>query len=128
MRTPRERLLIFLCILTREHLPSGTIERILEDHVEGEERQHRKPVFSSPQVESLANDWADRLIGKEEPAPEYRFGLFSVLGAPISKTSYPTAEVARSAKAPSDHVRRGRIVERKSVFDDRIEWEAEPYE
>lgn len=66
MRTNREKLRIFLYVLTREHLPIGVIEKILQYHVEA--NPDHEPRFSSPQIASLVEDWAQRLIG-DEPEP-----------------------------------------------------------
>jgi hypothetical protein len=61
MKTAHERLAFFLYILTRDHLPSGTIEAILRQRIEA--TRHLEPKFSCPHVKSLAEHWTRRLIG-----------------------------------------------------------------
>jgi hypothetical protein len=58
MRKAEDKLVVFLYVLAREHLPTGKIEQLLTDHIEGHDLE---PVFSSPQLESLARDWERRL-------------------------------------------------------------------
>lgn len=126
MRTPHERLRAFLYILTRDHLPIGVIDGIIEalrlrDMADLEDVCRRKPL-----VEALASDWADRLIGKEDPAPEYRFGVFSDGGSLLSMEPWLTAMAAETARPAGCHVRRGRVVEVTTSVDDKIEWEDSP--
>ena len=46
----------FLYILVRDHLPTGIVEKILEDHVSG-----KRSEFSSKEVAALAKGWAKYL-------------------------------------------------------------------
>lgn len=125
MRTPHERLQAFLYILTRDHLPTGVVDEIIQKYV-AEEADHLNLDHCKPILKSVACDWADRLIGKEERESEYRFGVFGVEGNQIMTTPFRTAEGARAAASAGAHVRRGRIVERETAFRDKIEWEDGP--
>ena len=121
MKTPRESLQILLYILARDHLPASTVAALVS------EASHWAGPAGFPHLEHLASDLADRLIGKEEPEPEYRFGLFNDDGDPVTTATWPTVERAEVESGPFSHVRRGRIVERQTAFNDKIEWEDEPY-
>lgn len=52
-------LTIFLYVLMRDHVPSGAIEKILQDHVAKAAGQ--RSVFSSPFLRDYAIDLARRL-------------------------------------------------------------------
>lgn len=59
VETTADGLVAFLYVLARDHLPVGTIEMLLRDHVE--KMNGQTPVFSSPHLEALAREWARRL-------------------------------------------------------------------
>lgn len=122
MRTPHERLQAFLYILARDHMPAKKVVGLVT------EAAHWVGPAGLPHVESLASDLADRLIGREEPEPEYRFGVFTEDGILTSSTYCSTTEIAKLEIPDWGHVRRGRMFKEKSVaVSKRIEWEDEPY-
>ena len=129
MRTPRESLQILLFLLARSHMPVASVNSLVIDV------SHWAGPPSCPQLESLASDWADRLIGKAEAEPEYRFGIFNrVTGEPRS-VNYQDIEAARrnlprdSAMVPASvwEIIRGHVVGDDAAGGRIIEWEAEPY-
>lgn len=128
MKTHRQTLRIFLYILARDHLLVSKVIDLLDD---ADRYLGIYPDEGCPQLESLASDWADRLIGKEEPEPEYRYGIFhsGPGGGQACPEIFLTPERAReveSMKACSYDVRRGRVVERETSIQDKIEWEDGP--
>ncbi len=58
-------LIMFLYLLAREHLPTGVIERLIEDV---EMTCGKNVTFSSPQLAALAMDWKKRLVQRENLA------------------------------------------------------------
>ncbi len=139
MKTPHERLQAFLYILGRDHLPAGVVDEIIQKYVE-EAGDH--PILGHPNsLEPMASDWADRLIGKEEAEPEYRFGIFDIVtgehrvtGESRSFIIYLTHEEARRnlpksfARVPAAEWRiyRGRVIETTTTVANEIEWEDGP--
>ncbi|MGH9716417.1 MAG: hypothetical protein ACRD4R_06790 [Candidatus Acidiferrales bacterium] len=61
------RLVTFLYILLRDHLPAGDVEAIIVNHVE--KFPDRRPIFSNPFVEEYAREIASRLDGPLDPEP-----------------------------------------------------------
>jgi hypothetical protein len=121
MRTPRESLQILLYLLARNHMPAASVNSLVIDV------SHWGGPVNIPQLEHLASEWTDRLIGKEEAEPEYRFGLFCSHGHRVDAMMYLTQGSAEDQKLGRDgiHVRRGQISEMETFRD--VEWEAEPY-
>ena len=56
---PSDDLVCFLYVLTRDHLTSGVVEKILLDHIHKGKGQRVK--YSCPHIEALARSWADEL-------------------------------------------------------------------
>ena len=124
MRTPHERLQAFLYILTRDHLPVGVIDGIIEalrlrDMADLEDVCRRKPL-----VEAVASDLADRLIGKEEPEPEYRYGIYRK-GRRVDPEIYLSESDAERHRNQTlgEMILRGRVVETTTTVANEIEWE-----
>ncbi|HEX9640544.1 MAG TPA: hypothetical protein VGB13_04450 [Candidatus Krumholzibacteria bacterium] len=62
-----ERLVCFLYILARDEVPAGAIERVLVHHVELGDKsadlvKDCKRSYSSPRLEALAREWAQRIV------------------------------------------------------------------
>jgi hypothetical protein len=56
-----EKLLTFMYILLRDHLPAGTVESIMVHHVEKQVELGLSPIFSNPFVEAYARELVGRL-------------------------------------------------------------------
>lgn len=59
-----ERLVAFLYILLRDHLPAGTVESILSLHVDKSAAMTYPVKFSNPHIEAYARELAGRLCGE----------------------------------------------------------------
>lgn len=63
-----ERLVEFLYILSRDHLPHGVIEGIMWDHVSGGEPDS----YCNTYLEGWARDMTRRLINDDAPIVDYK--------------------------------------------------------
>lgn len=54
----RDRLVVFLYVLMRDEVVSGTVEKIMQDHVEGSDSESS---FSNPYLAAHAIELAKRL-------------------------------------------------------------------
>lgn len=57
-----DKLVAFLYILLRDHVQPGAIERLIDDHIDGQNEP--VSVYSNPHVLSYAEDIAARLRGE----------------------------------------------------------------
>jgi hypothetical protein len=60
MSDSNDKLVTFLYILLRDHLPSGVVEGIMINHAE----KGGTPVFSNPFTEGHARELAGRMVGR----------------------------------------------------------------
>lgn len=65
--TERARLIDFLYILARDHLPVGTLESIMFDQVDTEPSS-----YCNCYLEEYARDLADRLLDLERPITDWK--------------------------------------------------------
>ena len=59
----KDKLVMFLYILMREHLPSGRVERIMEEHVD---EIHHIPIYENGYLAEHAANIAGRLREKSD--------------------------------------------------------------
>lgn len=59
-----KKLVSFLYILMRDHLPSGAVEGIMENHVKKIDK--KKPVFTNEHLKAHAVELAERLLPDQE--------------------------------------------------------------
>jgi hypothetical protein len=60
-RKGEEQLVKFLYILLRDHVPTGAVEGIIEEHVR--KSKDKRGIFSSKHLEGLATDMARDILG-----------------------------------------------------------------
>ena len=61
MSDNNDKLVAFLYILLRDHLPAGVVEEIMVNHVE---KFSGTPVFDNPFTEGHARELAGRMVGQ----------------------------------------------------------------
>ena len=63
--TETDRLSVFLYVLLRDHVPFGTVELILRDHVDAAQNVGGELLFSEAYQEAYVRRLAQRVLGKE---------------------------------------------------------------